>query len=70
MDDKCGTCDPEIRQHDRGWGSGCLEGDVYDWCSDEGCGGWCEYQGICDCTCHGRDSRGRLVEQLRPSLWP
>jgi len=31
---------------------GCLNGEIYGYCTSELCGGLCEYEGTCGCGCH------------------
>ena len=47
----CHTCTPD---GDLAWLE-CLGGEIYGPCEDPYCGGTCERQGPCDCTCHDEE---------------
>ena len=60
---KCRSCvDSDSDQWDNLWDEeGCLDGEVYGYCSSDLCGGLCESFGTCPCTCHTMGS-GRCTE--------
>lgn len=53
-------CDCGLSGEDRA----CHDGDVYGWCGVETCYGQCEYEGICDCSCHGEELYALAFEAM------
>jgi len=51
---KCASCvDSDSPDYDPTWDTvGCIDGDVYGFCTVDHCGGLCELLGRCGCPCH------------------